>query len=109
MTRILFSATVLAVPPERSELSRGARLCFGLNPQRSQRFRKRLGLQHHAFAAAKGAVVHGAMPVMREGAQIVHAHFDQPLGHRPAQDPILEEPGEEAGKDGDDVKAHRLR
>ena len=43
--------------------------------QRFHGLEQRLGLQHHAFAAAERAIVHGAMAVMREVAQIVHARL----------------------------------
>jgi hypothetical protein len=41
-----------------------------------------------------------------EGAEIVHGNFEDLVGKCPAQNSILEESGEEAGKDGKDVKAH---
>ncbi len=38
-------------------------------------FEQRLRLQHHAFAPAEGAIIDGAMPVMRERSQVVHTHI----------------------------------
>ena len=79
---------------------------MGCDAERGQGLGQRLGLQHHAFAAAEGAVVDGAMAVVGEVAQIVDAHLDQSFGQRAAQNAVLEDAGEEAGKDGDDLKAH---
>ena len=45
--------------------------------QRFDGLEQRLRFQHHAFAAAERAVVHGAMAIVREGAQVVHAHVHQ--------------------------------
>jgi len=46
------------------------------------------------------------MAVVGKVAQIVDAHLDQALGQRTAQDSVLEDAREEAGKDGDDLEAH---
>jgi hypothetical protein len=43
---------------------------------------------------------------MSEGAQIVHPYGHQLTSQRAAQYPVLEEAGEEIGKDGDNLKAH---
>ena len=40
-------------------------------PRCFDRLGQRLGFEHHALAAAKGTVVYGAVPVMRELRQIV--------------------------------------
>ena len=74
--------------------------------ERFERFSDGLRLQHHAFTAAKGPVIHSPMPVMRKRSQIVYGHFDKAFGNGPAQDSILKETGKEAGKDGDDLEAH---
>jgi hypothetical protein len=46
------------------------------------------------------------MPVMRKGAQVVDAHRHQFLGQRSPEDSVLEETGEKAREDGDDLKSH---
>jgi hypothetical protein len=76
------------------------------NPQRFQRLGQRLRLQHHPLAAAKWPVIHGPMPVMRKAAKIVNAHLDQPLGLRPAHDPVLEDARKKAREDGEDFEPH---
>ena len=65
-----------------------------------------LRLQHHALAAAKWPVVYGAMPVMGELAQIMHADAQQAALDRALDHAMLEDAGKETGKDGDDVEAH---
>src|SRR5207245_3661038 len=68
-------------------------------------FEQRLGLQHHSFAAAKRTVVHGAVAVTRESAQIVHRDFHQAGLARPAHNPVVERPLEKLRENGADVKA----
>jgi hypothetical protein len=46
------------------------------------------------------------MAVVGKVAEIVNAHFYQPLGQRAAQDSILEDARKEAGKDSDDLESH---
>ena len=65
-----------------------------------------LGLEDHAFAAAEGTVVHGAMAVVGEVAQVVGGDVDRAAGDGPAQDSVVERAGEEVGEDGEDVEAH---
>ena len=60
------------------------------NAEGIHRSRQRLGLKHHAFAAAEGPVVDGAMPVVGVVAQVVHVHLDQLRGKRSAQDAVSE-------------------
>ena len=67
------------------------------------------GLEHHAFAAAEGSVIDRAVTVVGKGAQIVDAYLDETLGERTAQDAVFKDAREEAGKDGDDLKAHTSR
>ena len=81
-------------------------LRFGSNAQRGQRLGERLGLQYHPLAAAKGAIVDSAVPVVGEGAQILHSDRNQPLGQRPAQYPVLEDAGKKAREDGDNLESH---
>ena len=64
------------------------------------------GLKAHAFAAAEGTVVHGAMAVVGEVAQVVGGDVARAAGDGPAQDSVVERAGEEVGEDGEDVEAH---
>jgi hypothetical protein len=43
------------------------------------------------------------MAVMREAAQIVRGYLDEACGMGAAENPVLKDAGEEAGKDRDDV------
>jgi hypothetical protein len=70
------------------------------------RFGKGFGLQHHTLSTPKGAVVDGAMAVMRECAQVVHGNLKQAALDCSLDHPMFEEAREEARKDGDDVEAH---
>jgi hypothetical protein len=65
-------------------------------------------LPNHAFAAAKGAVVYGAVTVVGKRTEIVDPYLDEAFGEGPAQNAILEKAGKEAGKDSNDLKAHRV-
>jgi hypothetical protein len=67
---------------------------------------KRLGLEDHAFAAAEGAVVDGAVAVVGEGAEIVDMDGHQSFALGAAHDAVLEDALEEGGEDGDDVETH---
>src|SRR5712692_2728294 len=69
---------------------------------------QRLGLQHHSFAAAKRTVVHGAVAVAREPAQIVHRDFYEPGLACPAHNPVIERPLEKLRENRDDVEAHGI-
>src|SRR5712692_1399315 len=69
---------------------------------------QRLGLQHHSFAAAKRTVVHGAVAVAREPAQIVHRDFYEPGRACPAHNPVTERALEKLRENRDDVEAHGI-
>ena len=47
-----------------------------------------LGLEDHAFAAAEGAVVYGAVAVVREGAEVVGVDLDEAGGDGAAEDAV---------------------
>ncbi len=64
------------------------------------------GLENHALTAAKGAVVNGAVTVVREAAEVVDLDGDQAPGDGPAEDAVAEDGGEEVGENGDEVEAH---
>src|SRR5262249_17331052 len=76
--------------------------------QRFHRIEQRLRLQHHAFAAAKRAVIHGPVPVVREFAQILDANLHQSSFARAPHDAEIQRPREELRKNCDDVKTHRI-
>ncbi len=67
-----------------------------------QRFR----LQHHALTAPKWPVVDGAMPIVSELSQIMHANAQQTALDRTFDHAMLEDAGKKSGEDGDDVEAH---
>src|SRR5712692_1892185 len=72
------------------------------------RLEQRLGLQHHSFAAAKRTVVHGAVAVAREPAQIVHRDFHQAGLACPAHNPVVKRALEKLRENRDDVEAHGI-
>ena len=65
----------------------------------------RLGLHHHAGAAAVRGVVHGAVTVVSPVAQIVHLHIEDAAIPRLADERDIEHI-EERREDRDDVDAH---
>ena len=74
--------------------------------ERFDSLEQRLRFQHHAFAAAERAVVHGAMAVVRERAQVVHAHVHQASFARAPHDSVIERTGKKIRENGYDVKLH---
>ena len=53
----------------------------------------RPGFEHHAFAAAKGAVVDSAVPVVGEGAEVVGADIDEIGGDGALENAVIERAG----------------
>ncbi len=74
--------------------------------QRFYCFEQRLRFQHHTFAAAERAVVHGAMAVVRVCAQIVHAYVYQLRFTRAPHDSVVKWAAEKVRENGHDVKLH---
>src|SRR5882762_1068235 len=74
--------------------------------QRFDSFEQRLWFQHHAFAAAERAVVHGAMAVVRVFTQVVHAHVHQMRFARPPHDSIIERTAKKIRKNSYDFELH---
>src|SRR5690349_16201711 len=74
--------------------------------QRLQTFKERFRLQDHAFAAAERAVIHGAVPVVRELPQIVDFDFRQAHFRGPARNAMIKRSAKEVRKDRDDVGLH---
>jgi hypothetical protein len=68
-----------------------------------------LGLQDHAFAAAEGAVVYGAVAVVGEVAEVEGVGAGQPRAKGPRNDAKIEWAAKKVGKDGEDVEAHKGR
>jgi len=66
-----------------------------------------LGLEDHALAAAEGTVVDGAVAVVGEGAEVVGVGLCDAGAKGAGDDAVGERAGEEAGKDGEDVEAHK--
>jgi hypothetical protein len=77
--------------------------------QRFEALEDGLGLQDHALAAAKGAVIDGAMTVVGEGAEVVGVDLSDALAEGARDDTVAERASEELREDGDDVEAHRSR
>src|SRR5208283_1095617 len=73
---------------------------------RLQTFKERLRLQDHAFAAAEWAVIHGAVPVVRELAQIVDFDLHQAHFRGPAGNTVVEWSTKEVRKNRDNVGLH---
>ncbi len=91
----------------RTTVSRVWSRCgFGGKGQGFQAGEDGLRLEDHAFAAAEGPVVDGAVAVVGEGAKVVRADGDLAELDGPAEDAVGEGTGEEVGKDGEDVDLH---
>jgi len=89
----------------KCRLSRG--VAYGTAEERFDGFKQRFWLEDHAFAAAEGAIVDGAMAVFGEFAQVLNVDVDD-LGFAGAtHDAVFEGAAEELGEDGDQVEAHR--
>ena len=76
--------------------------------QRLQALKDGLRLEDHAFAATEGSVVHGAMAVMGEGAQVVGLDGGLSRAQRALQNAVVEGAAKELRKEGDDIEAHEL-
>jgi hypothetical protein len=74
--------------------------------ERLQTFKDRFRLQDHAFAAAKRAVIHGAVFVFRKVPQIVNAYFRQASLACPADDAVIQLSAKEVRKDREDIDLH---
>ena len=84
-------------------LAGGVALGFRRDVQRLDRGSQRLGLQHHAFAAAEGTVIDRAVTIMGEGAQIDRAYRRNPLPQSTRNDAVPQRAFKKIRKDGDDV------
>src|SRR5262249_9477070 len=79
-------------------------------PDRFHRAEHRLGLEHHAFAAAARPIVHRLMAVAGPIAQIVKADVEQPGVFGALHHAEVEGAGKEFRENGEDVEDHgRLR
>ncbi len=70
-----------------------------LDVQSFNTFKDRFRLQHHAFAASEGAVIHGAVPVVRKSPQIVDFDRCQTRFPGPANNAIIQRPAKKVRKD----------
>src|ERR1700693_2078444 len=77
-----------------------------LGQQRFDGLEQRFRVQYHAFTAAKRAVVHGAMAIMSEYSQVVHAHVRQASLARAPHDAVIERAGKKIRENSDDIKLH---
>src|SRR5712692_61770 len=69
------------------ERSRFRRFPHSMTKQRLDRLEQRLRLQYHALASAERPVVHGAVAILGEGAQVLNVHFNEPGLPRPPYNP----------------------
>jgi len=81
-------------------------LSFEPDTEALERFGKRFRFQDHAFAAAERAIVHSAVAVVSELAQIEDANRDKGIGLGAAHDAVLEKARKESREDGENVEAH---
>jgi hypothetical protein len=79
----------------------------GSNVQRLQTFKERFRLEHHALAAAERAVIHGAVPVVRELPQVVDFDFRQAHFAGSAGDAMIQRSAEKAGEYRENIGFHR--
>src|SRR5438093_9559778 len=82
---------------------------LGSLSQRFHRGEHRLGLQHHARSAAVGFVVHLAMPVGGEIADVVDPHVDDAGPDGLAQQALAQRALDDGGEDGEHVDPHTRR
>jgi len=80
----------------------------GTAEERFDGFEEWLGLKDHAFAAAKGAIVHGAMTISCELAQILHVNMHEACFAGTAQDAVIERAREKFWKNRNQIKSHGL-
>ena len=71
--------------------------------QRFNTFKDRFRLKDHAFAAAKRAIIHGAVTVMRKRPQVVDFDRCQTGFSGPADNAVIQRPAKEVGKDRYDI------
>jgi hypothetical protein len=74
--------------------------------QRLQTLKERFRLQDHAFAAAKWAVIHCAVPIMRELPQVVDFDFYQAHFRSPARNTVIQWAAKEVRENRNDVGLH---
>ena len=77
-----------------------------LGPDAFHGFEDGRGFEQHAFAAAEGPIVDGAMPVVRPGAEVVDVDLDQAGFGGFGDDAVLEGALKEVGEDGEDAEDH---
>src|SRR5712664_897554 len=85
------------------------RLCCISHPapkQRLHRLKHWFRLHHHPLAAAKRTIVHRAMPVFGELAQILHPHINQPGFASPPHNPMFQRTSKKLRENRNQVKSH---
>ena len=78
-----------------------------LRLDRIERAEDRIGLQHHPRSSAVRHVVHDAVAIGREVAQVAHLHVERPTIDRAAENPHGQRLLDHRRKDRDDVERHR--
>jgi hypothetical protein len=91
----------------RSEHSRLLRASQVVAENRFGRLEQRLGLEHHALAAAKRPIIDAAVAILGEYTQILHLDFDQARLASPPQNAVIQGPGKKFRKNGNQIEAHR--
>ena len=79
---------------------------FGWDAEGVDALEDGLRLEDHALATAEGAVVDGAMTVVGPVAEVVSVNRGEVGAEGALEDAVAERALEEAGKEGDEVKAH---
>src|SRR5579863_4029919 len=77
-----------------------------LGPDAFHGFKNGRRLQQHAFAAAEGTVVDGAVTVVRPVPEIVDLDLDKAGSRRVGHYAVFEGTVEEVGEDGQDAESH---
>src|SRR5712692_3210426 len=90
----------------RGECRRFRRFPHPMSEQRLHRLKQRLWLQHHALTSAKRAVVHGAVAILGEGAQILNVCCNEPSLPRPPLNAVFEWSSKKFRKYRDEVESH---
>jgi hypothetical protein len=78
----------------------------GMAEQRFDGLEKRFGLEDHAFAAAEGTIINGAMAILGEFAEILDVNLDETRFSGAAEDAVVQRANEELRKNRDEIEAH---
>src|SRR4051812_20220572 len=99
----------LALRGKQNNTFRGGPLLAGTHSHCFHTFKDRFRLQYHALAAAKRAVIHGAVPVFRKRPQIVNNYLNQACFASPPSDSVIKRATKEIRENRDNLNLHGLR